>query len=246
MRRFVQVFVIAVLAVAGVGAAAIFSSSGSSASAAVTPTTKVTVTMTEFKFKLSKSKVPLGTVIFTVVNKGKVAHDFKINGKKTPRIAPGKSAKLTVKFTKSGNLAYLCTLPGHAAAGMKGKLAIGKAVVAAADHADDHRSRGAPGRPGRGRSGVRSERMRRVSHPGRRRRDRHRRPEPRPAEADAGHRAHVRPERLHGRRRHDAGVHEPEPDGREQHRGVRLPVDAPLTFAGGVRRVHASHPTETS
>ena len=130
MRRFVQVFVIAVLAVAGVGAGAIFSSSGGSASAAVSPTTKVTVTMTEFKFKLSKSKVPLGTVIFTVVNKGKVAHDFKINGKKTPRIAPGKSAKLTVKFTKSGNIAYLCTLPGHAAAGMKGTLAIGKAVVA--------------------------------------------------------------------------------------------------------------------
>ena len=81
--------------------------------------------MTEFKFKLSKASVPTGTVIFTVVNKGKVAHDFKIAGKKTPKIAPGKSAKLTVKFTKKGKFAYICTLPGHAAAGMKGDLQVG-------------------------------------------------------------------------------------------------------------------------
>ena len=130
MRRFVQMFVIAGLAVAGVGAGAIFSASGAaSPSGAAATTTKVTVTATEFKFKLSKTKVPIGTVVFTVVNKGKVAHDFKIAGKKTPKIAPGKSAKLTVKFSKSGRLSYICTLAGHAAAGMKGKLAVGKATT---------------------------------------------------------------------------------------------------------------------
>jgi cytochrome c6 len=64
-------------------------------------------------------------VIFTVVNKGKVAHDFKIAGKKTKRLAPGEKAKLTVEFKKNGRFSYICTVPGHAAAGMKGKLPVG-------------------------------------------------------------------------------------------------------------------------
>jgi len=85
--------------------------------------TAVTVTATEFKFKLSKTSVRHGSVTFTVVNKGKVAHDFKIGGKKTTLIKPGKSAKLTVTL-KAGKAAYLCTVPGHAAAGMKGTLRV--------------------------------------------------------------------------------------------------------------------------
>ena len=59
--------------------------------------TAVTVTATEFHFKLSKTSVPHGSVTFTLVNKGKLAHDFKIAGKKTVLVKPGKSAKLTVK-----------------------------------------------------------------------------------------------------------------------------------------------------
>jgi uncharacterized cupredoxin-like copper-binding protein len=85
--------------------------------------TAVTVTATEFKFKLSKTSVPHGSVTFTVVNKGKLAHDFKIGGKKTPLVKPGKSAKLTVTL-KAGKAAYLCTVAGHAAAGMKGTLTV--------------------------------------------------------------------------------------------------------------------------
>src|ERR1700674_355652 len=81
--------------------------------------TSVTVTATEFHFKLSKTSVSHGTVTFTVVNKGKLAHDFKIGGKKTPLVQPGKSAKLAVAL-KAGTFPYLCTVPGHAAAGMKG------------------------------------------------------------------------------------------------------------------------------
>jgi uncharacterized cupredoxin-like copper-binding protein len=47
-------------------------------------------------------------------------HDFRIGGKQTPLISPHKTAKLTVTFHKTGRFAYLCTVPGHAAAGMKG------------------------------------------------------------------------------------------------------------------------------
>jgi len=85
--------------------------------------TAVTVTATEFHFKLSKTSVPHGSVTFTLVNKGKLAHDFKIAGKKTVLVKPGKTAKLTVTL-KAGKAAYLCTVPGHAAAGMKGTLTV--------------------------------------------------------------------------------------------------------------------------
>jgi uncharacterized cupredoxin-like copper-binding protein len=79
----------------------------------------IKVTATEFKFKLSSTSVAAGSVTFTIVNKGKLAHDFSIGGKKSALIAPGKSGKLTVTL-KAGKYPYKCTVPGHAAAGMKG------------------------------------------------------------------------------------------------------------------------------
>lgn len=78
-----------------------------------------------FSFTLSTKSVAHGTVKFTVKNVGVgLPHDFKINGKKTPSLAPGKSATLTVTFAKAGKYPYLCTVPGHAAAGMKGTLKV--------------------------------------------------------------------------------------------------------------------------
>lgn len=85
--------------------------------------TTVTVTMKEFKFTLSKTSVKHGTVTFTLVNKGKLPHDFAIAGKKSKLIKPGKTGTLTATL-KAGKIAYKCTVPGHAAAGMKGKLTV--------------------------------------------------------------------------------------------------------------------------
>ena len=65
-------------------------------------------------------------------NVGHVLHDFKINGKKTPLIQPGKTAKLVVTFKKNGKYRYLCTVPGHAEAGMKGVFTVGTAKAPAA------------------------------------------------------------------------------------------------------------------
>ena len=87
-------------------------------------TTTITVAMSEFKFKLSKASAPKGKVVFKLTNKGQAAHDFKINGKRSPLVAPGKSATLTVTFLKTGKFPYLCTVPGHAASGMKGTFTI--------------------------------------------------------------------------------------------------------------------------
>ena len=79
----------------------------------------------EFFFKLSSRTAKLGKVTFVFKNAGHVAHDFAIAGKSTPVINPGQTAKLTVTFTKKGSYPYLCTVPGHASAGMKGVLRVG-------------------------------------------------------------------------------------------------------------------------
>ena len=83
----------------------------------------VKVTATEFKFALSPTSAKAGSVTFTLVNKGHISHDFAIAGKKTPVIGPGKTATLTVTL-KAGKYPYKCTVPGHAAAGMKGTFTV--------------------------------------------------------------------------------------------------------------------------
>lgn len=104
--------------------AALVSSASGLATPANTSAATVTVSATEYKFALSKKTVARGTVTFKVTNKGTIAHNFKIAGKKTPLIGAGKSAALKVVFTKSGKYPYLCTLPSHALAGMKGVLTV--------------------------------------------------------------------------------------------------------------------------
>ena len=74
----------------------------------------------EFFFRLStKSIAKPGKVTFVFKNVGHVRHDFKIDGRSRPD-STGKTAKLVVTFKKKGKYPFLCTMPGHAAAGMKG------------------------------------------------------------------------------------------------------------------------------
>jgi uncharacterized cupredoxin-like copper-binding protein len=80
----------------------------------------VNVAASEFKFVLSSKSAKRGVVIFKVKNVGKLGHDFQIDGRKTKVISPGKSATLRVVFLRKGTYPYKCTVPGHAAAGMKG------------------------------------------------------------------------------------------------------------------------------
>src|SRR5207248_6681523 len=101
----------------------------------------------ELAFKLSKtSMVPAGTITFKVTNLGVAFHNFKVCtipvpnaagaknvcfGKGTPILKHGQSATLTLKFTTAGKYVFLCTVTGHAAAGMKGLLGVGVAVAPA-------------------------------------------------------------------------------------------------------------------
>ena len=107
----------------GVALAALVAAAPIAARPSAATATTVNVKMTEFKFVLSKKTVPHGKVTFVLVNKGAVKHDFAIAGKKSKLIAPGKKGSLTVTL-RAGKLAYKCTVAGHAAAGMKGKLTV--------------------------------------------------------------------------------------------------------------------------
>jgi uncharacterized cupredoxin-like copper-binding protein len=78
----------------------------------------------EFRFKLSKVTARTGVVTFVVKNKGHLPHDFKIAGKTTRLLKPGQSQTMKVTFKKKGSYRFLCTVSGHAAAGMKGTLRV--------------------------------------------------------------------------------------------------------------------------
>ena len=107
-----------------VAAAWAFPAAAQTTRAAAGPIKAMEGSPAEFKITLSSKSATVGTVTFAVMNKGNLPHDFKIAGKKTPLLSPGKSAKLTVKFSKAGKYPYQCSVSGHAAAGMKGVLTV--------------------------------------------------------------------------------------------------------------------------
>jgi uncharacterized cupredoxin-like copper-binding protein len=99
--------------------------------AALGSSSKTAVTVTagkpsELKFTLSKKTAVKGVVSFAVTNKGKLAHDFKIAGKKTKLLKAGTRATLTVTIAKPGKYQFLCTVKGHADGGMKGTFTVTK------------------------------------------------------------------------------------------------------------------------
>jgi uncharacterized cupredoxin-like copper-binding protein len=108
------------LALLGAGLPAVTSAGAPTARAAATT---LSVKATEFRFALSKSSVAHGRVTFKIRNAGHIKHDFKIAGKKSRMLSPGGSTSLTVSLRK-GRYTYICTVPGHAAAGMKGRLTV--------------------------------------------------------------------------------------------------------------------------
>jgi uncharacterized cupredoxin-like copper-binding protein len=91
----------------------------------------------EFGFRLSKKTFPHGTVTFKVTDGGILPHDLKVcasskgnlaantcTGKKIALLTPGTSKSLVITFKTKGTYEYMCTVSGHAAAGMKGLLKV--------------------------------------------------------------------------------------------------------------------------
>jgi uncharacterized cupredoxin-like copper-binding protein len=81
--------------------------------------TSVSVSAKEFRFTLNRTRAPHGSVVFHLTNRGQLGHDLQIGGRKTRVIGAGRRATLTVTL-KRGSYRYICTVPGHAAQGMKG------------------------------------------------------------------------------------------------------------------------------
>jgi uncharacterized cupredoxin-like copper-binding protein len=109
---------IALLGVAALVAALAWVLPATAQQSRMTPST-VNVTAKDISFSLSAKSAPSGLVIFKVKNTGKLQHDFQISGRKTRLLSAGQSATLRVTL-KKGSYPYKCTVPGHAAAGMKG------------------------------------------------------------------------------------------------------------------------------
>jgi plastocyanin len=88
----------------------------------------VAVTETEFKIQLPSDHLAPGSYTFDLANNGHIGHDLVIEGpgvsdEKTPVIAGGKTAELTVDL-KSGTYKLYCSVPGHEQAGMKVELKV--------------------------------------------------------------------------------------------------------------------------
>jgi uncharacterized cupredoxin-like copper-binding protein len=91
----------------------------------------------EFTFQPNQVTVQAGQpVTITLVNKGKLDHDLFIealgvklppmgkNPKDHPMLAPSKSVTLTFTPAKKGTFEFICTVPGHKEAGMKGVIVV--------------------------------------------------------------------------------------------------------------------------
>jgi uncharacterized cupredoxin-like copper-binding protein len=130
------VWVYLLLLLAGVVVASSFAQASAAAGrteASKADVTNVTVTLgrsSEYAITLSKSRVPVGTVVFKVTNRGALPHDFKVCaratgstkpnacvGRATSTLRPRTSAVLEVVFKQGGSFEYLSTVPGHAKAG---------------------------------------------------------------------------------------------------------------------------------
>jgi uncharacterized cupredoxin-like copper-binding protein len=85
---------------------------------------RVSVTGRDFRFTLSKRTVNAGSVTFNFTNRGQQRHDFQIAGRKTPIIRGGRSSTLRVTLRSGRRYRYICTVPGHEDAGMKGTLRV--------------------------------------------------------------------------------------------------------------------------
>jgi plastocyanin len=81
----------------------------------------------ELKFIPVAAQAPPGKVVVKSVNKASIGHNIAVDGNGVNQAGPvvtgGKTSEITVTL-KPGTYQFLCTVPGHAAAGMKGVLTV--------------------------------------------------------------------------------------------------------------------------
>ncbi len=94
------------------------------------PAGAITVKLTDYKFNPSSISAPSGKVVFYVVNSGSTTHDMVIRDSSKKQIAAselvaaGDSYVFTVSNIAAGSYEVFCSVDGHEALGMVGKLTI--------------------------------------------------------------------------------------------------------------------------
>jgi uncharacterized cupredoxin-like copper-binding protein len=86
------------------------------------------ITMEEMRFSPNRLDLKAGqSVTVTLVNKGSVRHDLAFPSAEMPGLAgietltlPGQTSHVTLRFDQPGTYRFLCTIEGHAVAGMTG------------------------------------------------------------------------------------------------------------------------------
>jgi hypothetical protein len=96
------------------------------AARAATPTS-VTATITNSRIAFDPSYVPAGTLVITVVNQAKGRRDFGVGARRTGAIAAGRSERLTVTLSGSGDRQFSSV----AAAGSRGMTGGSRRLTAA-------------------------------------------------------------------------------------------------------------------
>ena len=138
--RFFSVFIVAcfVLFALMIGAVEIFGAEGTekanASEVAAAPSEKqATFDVAESEWRIalptgSAKELKPGTYTFHVTNKGKVVHNFFVNGPGVPNrgtknLNPGQSANLKIPL-RTGTYDLYCAIPGHKQLGMDAKLAV--------------------------------------------------------------------------------------------------------------------------
>ncbi|MGJ3243402.1 MAG: cupredoxin domain-containing protein [Opitutales bacterium] len=91
------------------------------------PDREIVVKGTEFSFSPDKVEIKPGeTVQIRFVNAGRVAHNLNLVklGKKTETIQAGKKDSFIFSIDEPGKYQFVCKVPGHKQAGMKGTLVV--------------------------------------------------------------------------------------------------------------------------
>jgi len=86
---------------------------------------KITVCAYDIRFGVKTIEAKAGPLAITLVNKGAIAHNFSIEGEDFLLDTPGRGKTATGTITlEAGTYDFLCTISGHAQAGMKGKIVV--------------------------------------------------------------------------------------------------------------------------
>jgi uncharacterized cupredoxin-like copper-binding protein len=81
----------------------------------------------EFKFSPNELTAKVGEPLkLNIVNEGSLVHDFVVDdtGTTSGELSGGESKIVEVTFQQAGEYSFHCSVPGHAAGGMVGKITV--------------------------------------------------------------------------------------------------------------------------